>query len=353
MDFTAFINSEITHNVGSALIIMVLGIIAYVISFYVLKAWAKRKKSFIPKLLQENTYYPGLVLIFFITVLVGLPFIKKHLDTGLYNTLQHALIIALIVAIAWLLSRALNLIRGMIVQHYESVSRWDYSVRKAKTQYQLLQRVLNVVIVVLAISAVLMTFDGIRRIGTTLLASAGVVGLVLGFAAQKSLGTLFAGIQIAVSQAIHLDDVVVTDKGTGIVDEITLTYVVIDTGDGRKVIVPINYFIEKSFENWTRSSPEMLTRVKIYVDYSFPVDILRQQFFKWVEASELWDKRSRDLLVTASDSRAMELTATISVRNPNDASTMECQIREKMISYVQNAYPDSLPKFRVNDKQIP
>jgi small-conductance mechanosensitive channel len=350
MNFDSFINSEVTHNVGRVLIVMIIGIIAYIISFYILKGWAKRRKSFIPQLLQENTYYPGLVVIFFITVLAGFPFIRKHLETGLYNTLQHALIIALILASAWLISRSLNFMRGIIIKHYESVSRWDYSVRKAKTQYQLLQRILNVVIIVIAVSAVLMTFDGIRKIGTTLLASAGVVGLVLGFAAQKSLGTLFAGIQIAVSQAIHLDDVVVTDRGTGVVDEITLTYVVIDTGDGRKVIVPINYFIEKSFENWTRSSPEMLTRIKIYVDYSFPVDVLRKEFFKWLETSDLWDKRSRDLLVTACDNKAIELTATVSVRNPNDAGTLECQMRERMIGFIQQNYPGSLPKLRIEDK---
>jgi len=195
-----------------------------------------------------------------------------------------------------------------------------------------------------------MTFDSIRQIGTTLLASAGVVGLVIGFAAQKSLGTLFAGLQIAIAQPIRIDDTVVVEEQFGTIGEITLTYVVINSWDGRRLVVPINYFLEHPFENWTRTSPEVVGKVKFYADYSLPVAEVREQFNKWLENEPLWDKRTSNFIVSNATENTIELRATMSARNSDDAFTLECRMREKLIGHIHNNFPQCLPQKRLDTK---
>jgi small-conductance mechanosensitive channel len=183
--------------------------------------------------------------------------------------------------------------------------------------------------------------------GTTILASAGVVGIVLGFAAQKSLGTLFSGIQIIVSQPIRIGDVVVVENEFGTIGEINLTFVVIQTWDGRRLIVPINYFLEKTFESWTRVSPEVISKVKIYTDYTAPIEKIRAEFKKHLEESALWDRRNADFLVTNANDKTIELRATMSAKDSATAWDLECYIREKLITYLQQNYPEALPKTRL------
>ena len=343
-------SSELSHNIGLYFATLVIGVLLYVLFFYLVKRWVKNT-NLVPGLLQNYIYYPGLLVILAITLIIGLPFIKKHLEVELYHSIYHGLYIFLIVSIAILFSRNVTLIRSLVEYHYKQRGEADYVYKKVRTQYLMLQRVLNVIIIVLALSAVLMTFDGARKIGGAILASAGVLGIVLGFAAQKSIGTIFAGIQIAVSQPIRLDDIVVVEGQNGIISEITLTYAVVNTGDGRRLIVPISYFIDKSFENWTRNSPDMVGKVKIHADYSLPVAEIRKEFAHILEGTELWDKRSSNLLVTASTAQTIELTATMSARNAGEASSLECFVREKLIQFIQQKYPGSLPQLRVSKSE--
>jgi small-conductance mechanosensitive channel len=334
---------EVTLTVG----ILLGSLAAYHLLFLLLKKFAKKKERFLPGVLNEQLYWPGALLMLTVALQISFPFLA-HVFPGRSGTVaQHALRIATIAAVAWLIIAGITVLREFTLHKYKEDNPRDFTVRKAKTRFQLIQRMVNGLIIAMAIAAALMTFRGIREIGSTLLASAGVVGLVLGFAAQKSLGTLFSGIQIAISQPIRLSDTVVVDGQFGTIGEISLTYVVVNTWDGRRLIVPINYFLEKPFENWTRVSPEVVGKVRIHTDYSLPVDEMRTAVRSWVEENPLWDKRKFSFLVVGANEKTIEVRATMSAANADDAFDLECIIREKMITWIRENYPQALPKERV------
>ncbi len=298
-------------------------------------------------MLDKHLYYPGLTLMIVICMWLGSELFRKNMSKNVFQSVQHFILLSAIVASAFLLIRTLHVFLQVLLNYYASDNHVDYSLRKARTKFQLIQKILNITIVIATISIMLMTFKSIREIGGTLLASAGVLGLIIGFAAQKSLGTLFAGIQIAISQPIRIDDVVVVEGEFGTIGEITLTYVVVNSWDGRRLVLPINYFLEHGFENWTRTSPEIIAKVKLYVDYALPVEDLRKVFMECVAASPLWDGRTRGLVLTECREQTMEVRGTMSVRNSDDAFTLQCEIREKLIAYMMEKYPHCLPTQRV------
>lgn len=348
-NFGQLMNSSQVQNLLSAFGITIIGLILYHLFFFLLKRSKRRRKSTFYKLIRDKIYHAGQFLIFIATLLVGLPIAGKYLSDEIFYTIRHVLFILLIIAASILLIRALTVLRELGLKHYKTIDDdTEFSLRRVKTKFILVQRILNIIIVIVMVSVILMTFENVRKIGSTLLASAGVFGLVLGFAAQKSIGTFFAGLQIAISQPIKIDDVVVVEDEFGTIGEINLTYVVVNIWDGRRLIVPVNYFLDKSFENWTRLSPKVIGKVKIYTDYSLPIDELRQQFIKWLEASPLWDKRKSGFLVTEATDKTIEIRATMSARNSDDSFDLECLIREKLITYIQQNYPGALPKSRIS-----
>jgi hypothetical protein len=261
---------------------------------------------------------------------------------------KHGLHLVLIACSGFFLLKLTAFFRDMLIALYARREYKDYTLRSARTRFQLIQRVVNIVIITAVIISMLITFDAVKQFGSALLASAGVAGIVLGFAAQKSLGSLFAGIQLALSQPVKIDDTVVVEGQFGTVGEISLTYVVVNTWDGKRLIVPISYFLENSFENWTRSSPEVIGKVKIYADYTLPVDVIRAEFQKWVQASPLWDKRKSGLLVTDADDKTIEIRMTMSAKDSDDAFDLECIMREKLITFIRENYPSALPTSRVH-----
>jgi small-conductance mechanosensitive channel len=192
----------------------------------------------------------------------------------------------------------------------------------------------------------LMTFPKVQQLGTTILASAGIIGIVVGMAAQRTIGNFIAGLQIAFTQPIRLDDVVIVENEWGRIEEITLTYVVVKIWDLRRLIVPITYFIEKPFQNWTRTSADILGTVYIYVDYTVPVDSIREQLQKILNESELWDKKVCVLQVTNATERTVELRALMSAPDASTAWSLRCQVREKLIDFIRENYPHALPKLR-------
>lgn len=324
------------------------GLLVYYLLFFLLKRWSRNKKRFIPGLLERYIKTPGLLLMLVILVNLNIVTVKYYLPFDLLLHIRHAMKILFIVAFAFLVIRSISFARELLVRYLAQRNYNEYALRSVKTKYLLTQRILNVLVVILAVSAILMTFSQVRQIGTTLLASAGVAGIVLGFAAQKSLGTLFAGIQIAVSQPIKIDDTVVVEGRFGTVGEITLTYVVINTWDEKRLIVPINYFIENSVENWSRVSPEVIGQVKVYTDYTLPVDDVRRQVLEWLKETALWDGRTAGVQVTDASEQAMEVRAIFTARNSGDAWDLQCLIREKMIAYIRDKYPHALPTSRLN-----
>jgi small-conductance mechanosensitive channel len=191
-----------------------------------------------------------------------------------------------------------------------------------------------------------MTFDSVRQYGVSLIASAGAAGIIVGLAARPLLTNLFAGIQIAVSQPIRIDDAVVVEGEYGIVEEITGTYVVVKLWDWRRMVVPLSYFLEKPFQNWTRQSTDLIGSVLLWVDYSVPVSAVRARLEDIVRASRLWDGKVVSLQVVDASERAVQMRALVSAGSSDDAWDLRCEVREKLIAFLQAEYPAALPKQR-------
>lgn len=253
----------------------------------------------------------------------------------------HALSIASIVGLAWLLLRGFAFVESLIHLKYKGAGMGNIEARRVATNVSLIRKILNVLVTILAISAVLMTFDTVRQIGLSILASAGLATVVMGFAAQRSLQTLIAGVQIAITQPVRLDDVVVVDNETGRVEEITLTYVVMRLWDQRRIIVPITWFIDRPFQNWTRNSTELTGAVMLPVGYGMPVEVIRAELERIVTSHPLWDRRVVRLEVTNAVHEYVELRALVSASNSADLWTLRCYVREKLIEFLRHVGTES------------
>lgn len=265
---------------------------------------------------------------------------------------SHAVAILFVISFAWFTMRSFRAASTLIQRYYNLEKPDNLEARRVATHLELLRKVLNVLIVIVAASIILMRFDPVRQVGLSVLASAGIVGIMLGFAAQRSIATLIAGIQIAVTQPIRIDDVVIVENEWGRIEEITLTYVVVRIWDQRRLVVPISHFLEKPFQNWTRTSAELLGTVYLYTDYQVDVEVLRSELQRIVEESPLWDRRVVGLQVTNATERSMELRALVSARNSSDAWDLRCLVREKMLGFLQDRYPGSLPKLRIESEGV-
>lgn len=272
---------------------------------------------------------------------------------------RYATVVSKGTAILLILAFAFILLQAVRIAEQELMSRFNINVadnlqaRKVHTQVHIIGRVIDVGISLLAVASILMMFSEVRRFGMSLLASAGIVGIVVGFAAQKTVANLIAGVQIALAQPMRQDDVVIVDGEWGRIEEITLTYVVVHIWDDRRLIVPLSYFIERPFQNWTRTSASLFGSVFIWVDYSFPVEEGRKALRKIIEASELWDKRFWNLQVTDASERTMQLRILATAADSSSAWALRCEIREKFIAYLQDHHPKSLPQVRAQVSEVP
>ncbi len=212
--------------------------------------------------------------------------------------------------------------------------------------HDILKRIAIALVVTVAICLALMTFENIRRLGSTLLASVGIIGIIVGLAAQKTIGTFIAGIQLAFTQPIRVDDVVIVENEWGRIEEITLTYVVVKIWDLRRLILPATYFLEKPFQNWTRTTADLLGTVYIYADYSIPVEPLRQELERILRNSGEWDGKVCGLQVTGASERTVELRGLISAPDASAAWNLRCLVREQLVAFIRTRYPGSLPKVR-------
>jgi len=263
------------------------------------------------------------------------------------GALEQILNIVLTVCIAWLLICATYLLREALVLNLDVTASDNLRSRKILTQVRALQNVLIAVISLASIAMVLMTFQGVRQIGVSILASAGIAGIVLGVAAQKTLGSLIAGIQIALTQPIRIDDVVIVEGEWGRIEEITLTYVVIHIWDERQLVVPIAHFIEKPFQNWTRSSSQIMGSVLLYCDPATPVDRIRVEAERLTRASPLWDKRVFSVQVTDCRSDVIEIRVLTSAADSSASWDLRCLLRESLLDYLRRELPEGLPRHRI------
>ena len=342
--------SKYPHLLLSVLILLSAlsaGLIIHAIIIFILNRNSIRKKTSFNgiELKLEHLKGPFGNLIPAVCISIVLPFIK--ITPEISNVLNHLIHLWIIASIIWLLIRITYITRDFVLGHYQINAKDDLQARRMYTQIRVIVRVLTVIILVIGLSIMLMSFSKVRQVGISLLASAGIIGIILGFAAQRTLGNLLAGIQIAIAQPIRLDDVVIVENEWGWIEEITLTYVVVRIWDLRRLIVPISYFIENPIQNWTRQSADLLGSVFIYADYSVPVDKLRNEFTNILKNSEYWDKKVNVLQVTNTSERTVELRALMSAADSPTAWNLRCEVREKLLKFLQDHYPECLPKMRL------
>lgn len=259
---------------------------------------------------------------------------------------QHVLVIIVILLVAWMVHSALHIWATLHLRRFKLDAEDNLLARKHATQTRILMRVGNTVIVFVAIAWTMMTFDPVRQYGVSLLASAGAAGLVVGLALQPILKNLFAGIQLAITQPIRVDDALLVEGEWGKVEEITSTYVVLKIWDWRRLILPLSYFMEKPFQNWTRETASLIGSVTIFLDYTIPVGAIRGEVEKIVSASRLWDRQVVNVAVVDFRERVMEVRILASASDSGSAFDLRCEIREKLIDYIQRSHPASLPRTR-------
>jgi small-conductance mechanosensitive channel len=309
-------------------------------------AWAAKTESRLDDLAVALLGKGLRVVVPVMGVILALPILG--LPVRYAGPVTTATSILLIGALAVILFQAVGVFEDAMLGRFDIKASDNLEARKVYTRAHLIGRMIRVLIGVLAASSVLMLFDSVRHIGTTLLASAGIVGIVAGIAAQRTLANLFAGFQIALSQPIRQDDVVVVEGEWGRIEEITLTYVVVHLWDDRRLIVPLGHFIEKPFQNWTRNSARILGSVLVWVDYSFPVEEGRAALKRIIEGNPLWDGRYWNLQVTDANERSMQLRVLATSADSSKSWDLRCQIREQFVGFIRDAHPRSLPLVRAH-----
>lgn len=289
----------------------------------------------------ENPVQLILALAVTLAVLPVLP-----LPPSVAHGVQHVVGLGLIACVGWMLIALVQVFDDLISVRHSSDIHLNFAARRLRTQVQMLRRVAGSVIVVVTIAIMLMTFPEIRHIGESMLASAGLAALIAGFAARSTLSNLAAGIQIALTQPIRLEDAVVVEGEWGWIEEIRITYVVVRIWDLRRLVVPVAYFIEKPFQNWTRNTFNLLATAFVYADYSVPVDVVREELHHILGTTDLWDGRTWGLQVTNCTDRTIELRALMSAADSQTSWDLRCYVREKLILFLQREHPESLPRTR-------
>jgi len=309
-----------------------------------LEVWARKSTSTLDDLVVPLLGRSLRVMVPVVGLIFGLPMMGLPPEAA--SAVGKGSSMLVIGAVAYVLFQAVGLAEKALLARYDITAADNLQARKVYTQVRVLGRTLYLIIGIFTVSSVLMLFDEVRRFGTSILASAGVVGIIIGFAAQRTIANLFAGIQLAMTQPIRLDDVVIVEGEWGRIEEITLTYVVVRIWDDRRLVVPLSHFIEKPFQNWTRVSAELLGSVFIWMDYTVPLAELRPAIGRIVEGCQDWDRRFWNLQVTEATDRAIQLRVLATAADASKAWDLRCEIREKLIAFLQANHPHSLPKIR-------
>lgn len=263
-------------------------------------------------------------------------------------TLQRLTGMATIAVLTWLLVRAINGYGAAVIAAHPVVAGDNLEARRIHTQTRVLTRTASSLVALAGVALMLMAIPAVRQVGASLLASAGVIGLVAGFAARPVLGNMIAGLQIGLTQPIRIDDVVIVEGEWGVIEEIGSAYVVVRIWDDRRLVVPLQYWVEKPFQNWTRQSAQLTGTVTLWVDYRMPLAPLREQLRLACEASEHWDGRLALLQVVEAGERAMQVRALVTAADAGKAWDLRCHVREWLVDYVQREFPAYLPRLRVD-----
>lgn len=327
------------------LVALFLGVLIPWIVFTTLTIYQKNKPKAFIKLVLDHFKAPIYLFSPLVLLLMVISIFAKNFSFII--DLNHVIQLLLVISFASFLIVLVFVGEEWLKIKYSVDKADNIRERRIRTQALFVKRVVIIFIVFLTIALVLMSFDSVRKLGTGLLASAGVLSVILGFAAQKSLANLLAGFQIAFTQPIRIDDVLFVENEWGRVEEITLTYVVVRLWDQRRLILPIHYFLENPFQNWTRRTAEIIGTVFIYTDYTIDIPALRNELTTILKSTPLWDGVVDFLQVTECKRNTIELRALVSARNSTDAWDLRCYVREKLIEFIKTQYLHAFPKYRI------
>lgn len=336
------------HNIGMEILILlaviVIGVlfgqfILYILPYFLRKRLPNSYSKFIYKI-KNGVYFLFPILMLFILDNIYLK------ENSIFIFINKPVKILFIIVLSWMVIQIVYVVEEILMQKFNVIKEDNKSERKIITQLIFVRKIIIFSIIIVSFSFILMSFEAAQKFGQGLLTSAGVLGLLIGVAAQKSIANLLAGFQIAFTQPIRIDDVVIVEQEWGNVEEINLTYVVIKLWDLRRLVLPLTYFLEKPFQNWTRESAEILGTAFVYVDYNIPIDELRRYLNQILKESKLWNGKVGLIQMTDIKTNCIELRILMSAANSPDAFDLRCEVREKMIAYIQKNYPESLPKMR-------
>jgi len=337
-----------TADLYSAMLFAVMlcgSLVAAYVVMYLFQHVLKRFQEGLPHAVMRRVREPVLLLAPVVTVLTALPLAR--LSPAPAQFVYHSVLLVMMATLGWLCIRLFDAWRDSLLQRHRIDVADNLQARRVITQVAILRRIAMTLVLISSVSAMLMTFPGVRSVGATLFASAGVAGLLLGLAARPVFTNILAGLQVALTEPIRIDDVVVVEGQWGWIEEIRSTYVVVRVWDLRRLMLPLSYFIEHPFENWTRHTADLLATVTLYVDYSAPVQELRDYCHRVVRDSGLWDGKVWAFQVTDTGPQTLQLRALMGVQNSSDSWEIRCLVREKLVDYLQRNRPDCLPKTRI------
>jgi small-conductance mechanosensitive channel len=321
-----------------------VALIVHSVFFAVAKRVTKRTGGPIGNSLVRHAEAPTRWIFPLLAIILALPILPVRDE--LVQIVRHVVGLGTIAAVAWVVMLLADVFGDAVYARYRTDIADNLTARRIRTQIAVLRRIFTLLVIVITAAIILMTFPAIHQLGTSLLASAGIAGIIVGMAMKSTLSSLIAGLQIALTQPIRIDDVVIVAGEWGWIEEILTTYVVVRTWDLRRLVVPLSYFIENVFQNWTRNTSDLLAYVYIYVDYTVPVEELRQEFRRILESTALWDQKVCVLQVSDASEHTMQIRALASAADSSKAWDLRCLVREKLIKFQQEKYPNSLPKAR-------
>lgn len=321
-----------------------IALIAHRVLITVIRRVASKR----PFVMEATTlaFHPSQIAFALIAIRIVLSGAPRYLP--FVPSVSYIVTVLLILTLTWLVIRCINAVSATVVRLNPHDVSDNLKARRVLTQTRVLERSAIFIVGLLGLAFVLLTLPGARQIGASLLASAGIVGLVAGIAAQPVLGNFIAGLQIAFSQPIRIDDVLIVEGEWGRVEEITGTFVVVRVWDERRLIVPLRWFIENPFQNWTHRSSTILGTVFLWLDFSVPTAAVRAEFERVCKASELWDGRVCVMHVTETSERAMQVRLLVSAKDSGTAFELRCAIREAMLAFCAREFPEGLPRLRAS-----
>jgi small-conductance mechanosensitive channel len=329
-----------------AAIVLALAIVASLAVYWLLARLTRRAFASRPGVISLIARTRALTRLAFVTVALTLVLPALELPPRAADLFATALPFCFVVLLGWIALIAVDISVNIYLMRYRLDADDNLLARKHVTQMRVLRRVISTVVILITAGAALMTIGAVRQIGVSLFASAGVAGLAVGLAARPVLANLIAGIQLAMTQPIRIEDAVIVENEWGWIEEITSTFVVVRLWDLRRMVVPLSYFMEKPFQNWTREGSAIIGSVLLYLDYAAPIEAIRARAEEIVAASKLWDRKVVTTQVTDTKERVIEVRVLLSAANASAAFDLRCEVREKLIAFLRSEHPASLPRSR-------